>query len=44
MNVFQLHCVDQHIVDAFEAHRPVFTNFSNMIARVVNVRITKHEQ
>ena len=43
MNVLQLHRMDEHVVDAFEADRSVFANFRDMIACVMNVRITEHE-
>ena len=44
MNVLELHRVDQHVVDPFEANRFVLANFGDVITRVVNIGITKHKQ
>src|SRR5437667_8135752 len=44
MNMFDLHRIDQHIVDSFEADWFVFANLRDVIACVVNVGITQHQQ
>ena len=42
--MLDLHGVDQHAVDSFQTDRFVIANFRNVIARLIDVRITENEQ
>ena len=44
MNVFDLHCFDQDIVNSFKSDRFVFANFRDVIACLIDVGIAKHDE